>query len=548
MENKNTLQSLGEIAIASIPVVGYYSGNSKGIKEGYEHASNEYEKKMRVLRDRMKQIKRDVLGDNEIFVYPAGWDEEYWLKILSDFINEYSNKKSNGKELLLGFIDLCLEKFPQDKLAETCHQLKTIRNVLTAAPSSRISLDKGDLELAIHFLDVFGRPFDWENKVENPSMSAIANELIQVRDEIKSAMSDIKGCNFLILGKTGTGKSSLLNYLLGQKLFEAGVGKPVTQKGIHPQNAWLDNFKVTVYDSWGLESGDSFENWHEMLECEKQKHDLRQNVSEWFHSIVYCIQASGARIEDVDIDIINSFLDEKYHVVVVLTKADLCSEQDEEILRETILKSCNKLNRKAIVGVCSEERNIRGEEHKPFGLDELKKEIMTGYIGTIINQLPKRCIYLAVQLLETFCKKMESAISEKSSLKNNEQWLQNECEAFVNDLNEKAFPRIIQEEILAVAKVSLSLSISIDYDCPYFPEMPTLEIDEIDEWYEKVAKILIRGLFGPLTFTCFVLSRIREHENLLYALNEFKNNTQKNIENQEDNIRNKIKTAIGYND
>ena len=546
MENKNTLQSLGEIAIASIPVVGYYYGHSKGVQVGYRRASGEYEEKFRVLRDRMKQIKRDVLGDNEIFVYPAGWDEEYWLKVLTDFINEYSGKKSNGKELLLGFIDLCLEKFPQDKLAETCHQLKTIRNVLTTAPSSRLSLDKGDLELAIHFLDVFGRPFDWENKVENPSMNAIAKELIQMRDEIKSAMTNIKGCNFLVLGKTGTGKSSLLNYLVDSKLFQAGVGKPVTQKGIHPQSAWIDNLKVTVYDSWGLESGDSFEDWHEMLENEKQKHDLRQNVSEWFHSIIYCIQASGARIEDVDIDIIKSFLDEKYHVVVVLTKADLCSEEDEEILRETILKACPHLNPKAILGICSEEKEVRGVVHQKFGRDKLKEEIMTGYIGTIVNQLPKRCVYLGVEELNKFCERTKQEISRRSQWDgDNEGWLKGKCLDFIENFNKEAFPKIIQDEILACAAISQSLASAIDYRCPYFPNDDFL--DDFDEWYVKTLKIIGAIIAAPIVIIAGLFRGTKwEREKLTACLEDFQKTTRESIEKQEGDVRNKFKSAIGY--
>ena len=546
MEKQNTtLQSLGEIAIASIPVVGFYSGHSKGVQDGYVQASDEYEKKLRVLRERMKQIKRDVLDDNEIFIYPAGWDEEYWLKILSGFINENSNKKSDGKTLLLGFIDLCIEKFPQDKLAETCHQLRIIRNVLTTSPSSRMSLDKGDLELSIHFLDIFGKPFGWKNDVNNPSMNAIAGELIQLRDEIKSAMTNIKGCNFLVLGKTGTGKSSLLNYLVDRDLFKVGVGKPVTKKGIHPQTAWLDKLKVTVYDSWGLESGDSFEDWQEMLENEKQKHNLRQNVSEWFHSIVYCIQASGSRIEDVDIDIINSFLDEKYHVVVVFTKADLCTEEDEEILRKNILESCSNLTPEAIVGVCSEEKTIRGTLHQKFGRDELKKEIMTGYIGTIVNQLPKRCVYLAVEELNKFCENFKKKISTRSQWDDNEEWFKNECDDFVDRFNKNVFPKIIQNEILSCAAISQSLSSVIDYASPNFPSNDI--IDDFDEWYVKVLKIAEFVIILPIAIIAGLLvGSDWEREKLVKCLDSFQKETRESIENQENFIREKLKIAIGY--
>lgn len=545
MQNKQTaLKSLGEIAIAAIPVVGYYSGHTSGVKEGYVKASDAYEKKCRVLKERMQQIKRDVLGDNELFIYPAGWDEEYWLKILSDFISSYNGKEVNAKDILLGFIDLCLEKFPQDKLAETCHQLKSIRNVLTASPTSRITIEASELELTIHFLDVFGRPTEWNSDSSNESMKILAMGLMQIRDEIKSAMCNCKGCNFLILGKTGTGKSSLLNYLLGQRCFEAGVGKPVTKRGIWPHSTMLDNFKVTVYDSWGLESGDHFEDWHEMLNEEKQRHDLRQNVTEWFHSIVYCIQASGARIEDVDVDIINSFLEEKYHLIVVLTKADLCSEEDEDVLRNTLLQECPMLKKNAIIGVCSEEKKLRDGVHHAFGRDELKTEVLNGYIGTIINQLPKRCVYLGVQELNKYCSEVECMISSRSQWdSDNEGWLKGICQSFAEKFNSQIFPKIIHDEIMECATISQALASLIDYKDPYFSDNDLFS--DFDEWYMKTLKVIGAIVFAPIAIIAGLFAGTKwEREKLKNALESFKSQMTKNIEEQEPIVREKLRKAI----
>jgi predicted GTPase len=545
MEKDTTLQSLGEIAIAAIPVAGFFSGHSKGVQDGYEKSSEEYEKKARVLRERMMQIKRDVLGDNEIFIYPAGWDEEYWLKILSEFINEHSDEKSDGKTLLLEFIDLCLEKFPQDKLAETRHQLRIIKKVLKTAPSSRLSLDQGDLELSIHFLDVFGKPFGWENNVDNPSMEAIAAELIQLRDEIKSAMAPIKECNILILGKTGAGKSSLLNYIVDKELFRVGVGKPVTKKGIHPQSAWIDNLKVTVYDSWGLECGDSFNDWQDILKQEKQKHDLRQDVLDWFHAIIYCIQAPGSRIESIDIDILNSFLDEKYHVVVALTKADLCTEEEEAILRKTLLENCINLSPQAIIGVCSEEKNVRGTVHQKFGRDELKKAILNGYIGTIVNRMPKRCVYLGVEELNIFCSNTRKEISKRSQWDDNEEWFKEKCEDFVNNFNKKTFPKIIQDEITSCAAVSLSLSSMIKSTIRSFSPNNYNITDDFDEWYVKSFKVAAFVSFLPVVIITGLISGSDwERKKLTNRLDCFQETTRESIEKLEKDIREKLKTAI----
>ena len=43
-------------------------------------------------------------------------------------------------------------------------------------------------------------------------------------------------CNILIIGKTGTGKSSFANYLFNVDKFTTGSGEPVT--------SWAENFQA----------------------------------------------------------------------------------------------------------------------------------------------------------------------------------------------------------------------------------------------------------------------------------------------------------------
>ena len=42
--------------------------------------------------------------------------------------------------------------------------------------------------------------------------------------------------NVLLIGKSGAGKSALLNYLLGEEAELTGSGKPVTGKGVFPHD------------------------------------------------------------------------------------------------------------------------------------------------------------------------------------------------------------------------------------------------------------------------------------------------------------------------
>ena len=55
---------------------------------------------------------------------------------------------------------------------------------------------------------------------------------------------DKQETNVLLIGQSGVGKSSLLNYLFGKKIQETGVGKPVTGKGVYKK--YMNMMKVLI--------------------------------------------------------------------------------------------------------------------------------------------------------------------------------------------------------------------------------------------------------------------------------------------------------------
>jgi predicted GTPase len=134
-------------------------------------------------------------------------------------------------------------------------------------------------------------------------------------------------CNILVIGKTGVGKSTLINAIFGKRLAEAGAGKPVNKK---IQQYTTENCPVTVYDSPGLELSSS--NWMIKIFFDHNtqvKKDVSQLIDdkkklppkEHIHVIWYCISNQGDRIENLEEDWLKELKNKGLPVIIVLTKA-----------------------------------------------------------------------------------------------------------------------------------------------------------------------------------------------------------------------------------
>lgn len=197
--------------------------------------------------------------------------------------------------------------------------------------------------------------------------------------------------NFVILGKSGTGKSSLINHFFNQEIAKVGQGKPVTGKEFEKFKLKEANLEINIYDSWGIEGGKTNE-WTSYLKefIDSRK---RENISDWIHTAVYCIAAESKRLEDFERDIINQLVKEELNPIIVIAKSDLDSEQ---IFLKSIIREYPKLS---VVAICNVEKQIglgiKKTVSSQFGIKELKEEVLK----SSIKSFEKRFIHIAEEII-----------------------------------------------------------------------------------------------------------------------------------------------------
>jgi GTP-binding protein EngB required for normal cell division len=135
----------------------------------------------------------------------------------------------------------------------------------------------------------------------------------------------------MILGQTGTGKSSLINYLAGKEVVKTGIGRPVTRKGQWDKVAFASpnnpEKEITIIDSWGLEANKAEEWKKEILG------KLSESISyeEMILGTIYCISYSNARIQEFELDLIKVMLDTGYKIIIAFTNSDDSAYQEKKI-------------------------------------------------------------------------------------------------------------------------------------------------------------------------------------------------------------------------
>lgn len=122
--------------------------------------------------------------------------------------------------------------------------------------------------------------------------------------------------NLAVFGKTGVGKSTLVNAVFGEQVAATGIGRPVT-RGSHLYVHRTG--KLGIYDTQGLEVGRDTDRIVEEVAAFIEGTRAKP-FTEQVHLAWYCVRATDRRFEDTEAAFIRRLAQLELPVVLVLTQ------------------------------------------------------------------------------------------------------------------------------------------------------------------------------------------------------------------------------------
>lgn len=242
--------------------------------------------------------------------------------------------------------------------------------------------------------------------------------------------------NVLMLGKSGVGKSSLINYLFGREVQETGTGKPVTKKGIFKTEFPYDeNFIINIYDTWGIEA-DKPDEWKKEVFGKISEFD-NHTVDDWFSTVFYCISATSGRLEDFDLTNIVSLLREKNHVVVVLTRSKDKEDNNAATIKNALIKEMQRqdlqISQEDIIPVCNVNQKLIGSNVTQFG----KEAVIQSIIRTLWDTFKEKVPYVLSQRIKNDFSKERKELLELVDKYHFALKKEQDLECFQDEVNER---------------------------------------------------------------------------------------------------------------
>lgn len=196
----------------------------------------------------------------------------------------------------------------------------------------------------------------------------IAEKCIQA---INERLKNLNKLNIIIVGKSGVGKSTLINSLFRGEFAETGLGRPVTDE---IRRIEKKGYPLAIYDTPGFElsKGQQTKVKDEIIEL-INKGFASKDINDAIHCIWYCINVGGNRTFDAtEVEWLKELTESnkvtQVPIIVVLTQS--CPKKKAQDMKTLVEKE--NLDIVKVVPVLAQDMDFDDEYvAKAYGLDRL---------------------------------------------------------------------------------------------------------------------------------------------------------------------------------
>ena len=301
----------------------------KKTSEQYEILQKYEEKRIKSLNDDIKKLLLNFLQKEMIFQ-----DEYFKRQDINDIT--FNELKEYEKNILIDYFESKKNEFIYEKITKP-YSLKFL--ILNDDSISKIIKE-----------DIFG----------NAYKKKLNNEINLINQKID--FCKIEYLTIIILGKSGVGKSTLVNSMLKEELADTGEGGITTQDNRCYKSDFIPFLRL--YDTRGIElqqeynSNSIFNNAKEVIE----KSQKEQNFNDCVQCIWYCFRYD--HIEEVEIELIKKLKRNYPSIPIILIFTFALSEDSYNRFKKKVNEYFPDIPSLKILAKAS-------EHWQPFGLNEL---------------------------------------------------------------------------------------------------------------------------------------------------------------------------------